>query len=586
MRGIETPLADINQLSNATNQLLVCEQEKRGDTTKTAVTPLTYSSVALFSTDDDITAGSAQTPDDDLSDVLNVVKIQVTLVNSPTLSNTATPGTVEITGTDSGGATQSETLSFENAALATPQTTDAYFATVTGVTYAGFSAGDARIEGLDCRQGNFGIQWLVPSTDLAAEGAAIEAPYYTGKAVMTKGIAGPYTVSSGMEMLLSGARGTALLWAALMQDPSPDWHILGGSGQTLPAEVTVVAAGALDGSPAMTIADNLSSTTNPVKLSATLSGSPTLAAGSIFGTVKITGTDHGGEVLESVLSWTSSTLTQTTKETEYYFASVTSVVAAGFSQGTVAVTGQDEAVEITFRSNDDVIRRLLQFEIAKGIVPNMYWDCVINELTIDIPDRETALRAAITFLGGRVALRQNIAGTTGAGARKTELPSTVPFASTDFIPSWGASVQIDGVDFAITNASLAISQNLADSGVISKQRYTPTNPVRSKRSVVLSGEILYSPEIDISSIFLNNQTVPNVRIVLNNSVYGGFPVAPRIELPTGYFEGFGDPATGEDGLIGQSFSLRSFDGVIGGVPNDFYIVAQYAKYDRIIEWAA
>ena len=586
MRGIQTPLAEINELSNATNQMLVCEQEKRGDTTKTEVTPLTYSDISLFTTDDDLTSSGSQTPDDDLSDVLNVVKIQVTLVNTPALTDTATPGTVAITGTDSDGTAQSETLTFANAVLTDAQTTTARFATVTGVTYSGFSGGDARIQGLDCRKGNFGIQWLVPSTDLAAEGAAIESPYYTGKAVMTKGIAGPYTVSSGMEMLLSGARGTALLWAALTQDPAPSWHILGGTGQDIPSDVTVVTAGALDGSSTVTIADSLATTTNPVKLKAVISGNPAIAAGSIFGKVTITGTDHGGEVLEDVLSWTASTLTETTKETEYYFASVTSVVASGFSAGAVALTARDEAVEITFRSNDEVIRRLLQFEIVKGIVPNMYWDCVINELTVDIPDRETALRAAMTFLGGRVSLRQNIAGTKGSAARKTELPSTVPFASTDFLPSWGAEVEIDGVAFAITNASLTISQNLADSGVISKRRYNPTNPVRSKRSVVLSGEIVYSSEIDISSIFLNNLTVPNVRIVLNNELYGGFPVAPRVELPTGYFEGFGDPATGEDGLIGQSFSLRSFDNAIGGVPNDFYIVAQYAKYDRIIEWAA
>jgi len=73
-------------------------------------------------------------------------KLTVTPNAAATLSDTAVPATVTISGTNVEGEEIEETLSFTDSAKTTAQTTDATFQTVTEVTTTGWSAGTVTID--------------------------------------------------------------------------------------------------------------------------------------------------------------------------------------------------------------------------------------------------------------------------------------------------------------------------------------------------------------------------------------------------------------------------------------------------------
>lgn len=72
-------------------------------------------------------------------------KLKVTPSSSAALTNTATPGTVTIRGTNAEGADIESTLSFANSVKTTAQTTTESFQTVTEVTTTGWNAGTVTI---------------------------------------------------------------------------------------------------------------------------------------------------------------------------------------------------------------------------------------------------------------------------------------------------------------------------------------------------------------------------------------------------------------------------------------------------------
>lgn len=73
-------------------------------------------------------------------------KLKATLNSSAALAAANTPGTLVIAGTLADDSVVSETLSFANDALTTPQTTTTVFKTITGVTRSGFNAGNFDVD--------------------------------------------------------------------------------------------------------------------------------------------------------------------------------------------------------------------------------------------------------------------------------------------------------------------------------------------------------------------------------------------------------------------------------------------------------
>ena len=109
----------------------------------------------------------------------------------------------------------------------------------------------------------------VPSgVDLALAGALIDPGVFTGTRTRADGYPGVLRGQGGV--VLGGSPLLApSIFRLLLQDKNPSYHILGGTGVTIPAEKTVVDGQALPGTKAKTVAENLDSTTNPVRLTVT-----------------------------------------------------------------------------------------------------------------------------------------------------------------------------------------------------------------------------------------------------------------------------------------------------------------------------
>ena len=137
---------------------------------------------------------------------------------------------------------------------------------------------------------------IAEDISLIREGSSIESVEFDGSSSQTKDSPGPFDVTGGMSIRMSG-NGTALPLRMLTQDKNPSWHIFNGVGQTIPAAVTVVAATSRlqDTAADATIADNLSSTANPVQLRVTPSAGAAYATGgnlaSDVALITIEGTD-------------------------------------------------------------------------------------------------------------------------------------------------------------------------------------------------------------------------------------------------------------------------------------------------------
>ena len=110
----------------------------------------------------------------------------------------------------------------------------------------------------------------VPSgVDLALAGALIDPAVFTGTRTRSKGYPGVLRGQGGV--VLGGSPLIApSIFRLLLQDKNPSYHILGGTGVTIPAEKTVVDGQALPGTTPKTVAEDLASTTNPVRLTVTL----------------------------------------------------------------------------------------------------------------------------------------------------------------------------------------------------------------------------------------------------------------------------------------------------------------------------
>lgn len=109
----------------------------------------------------------------------------------------------------------------------------------------------------------------VPSgVDLALAGALIDPGLFTGTRTRADGYPGVLRGQGGV--VLGGSPLIApSIFRLLLQDKNPSYQILGGMGVTIPAEKTVVDGQALPGTAAKTVAENLASTTNPVRLTLT-----------------------------------------------------------------------------------------------------------------------------------------------------------------------------------------------------------------------------------------------------------------------------------------------------------------------------
>ena len=422
------------------------------------------------------------------------------------------------------------------------------------------------------------------STNIRRTGTTIRIPTLDESSAETKDAAGSYTIEDGFTIALSMAD-TEAIFAMLTQTLNPIWKIYGGSGQNLPAAVTVINAQLLkNASTALTVADNLSSTTSPVRITFTPTSTAQIASGQ-KASIVITGTDFKDRPIDERLTWTSDapTAAQTTKL--WYKTVTTPVTSQGWTEGSgrsVTATARDTSVQVNYRPYDLVINRFWTALVVKGIVPNVYWDLVLNECVIEI-GQEEAMSLACSFLGSEAALYTNIAKQSGPTARADTF-TDITKAVKDVYAGPQVRLFADGVGgtdirMKMSDTTFTVNQNLTYADIYG-DRFQNQSPGReTKRLVQLEGQGIYAPENNMSTYFENNNTLTNVELRMEEDGLGAYPYSTIWRIPEFQFTADPDPEVAE-GIIYQDLIGKAI------LPDnqtwEYEIECRYPSYNQVL----
>ena len=425
------------------------------------------------------------------------------------------------------------------------------------------------------------FQPRINSADIAREGTTLEGTFFDGSAAQTKDAPGPFDIANGLSIALSG-NGTALPLRMITQDKNPAWNIYGGSGQNLPSAVTVVANTTTlsETSANATVDDDLSSTSNPVQLTVTPSATASVEAGK-RALITIVGTDHFDSPLTETLAFTS-TSANNAATTRLWFKTVTRISSQGWeaaSGRTYGVSAEDKSVEVIFIPQDDELVAFWTAEVTKGITPNVYNGLCMQSATIEIT-RDALVAFDCTFLGRRGKLYTNLAGDTGANARRTD-SSGLQSASADVFGGWQAlmTAENNDIEIALQEATLTINQELAYTNVLGSQ-FQASPPARdTKRLVEIEATVVYSPQNNYSQYFESNQTIPNVKLTFNQTGLGAYPYQFAIEMDECQLTADPDPAVADTGTITQTVTTKAVRS--DSRPTEYQFRTRYSDYDRV-----
>lgn len=430
------------------------------------------------------------------------------------------------------------------------------------------------------------FQPRINSADIAREGTTLPGTFFDGSAAQSQDAPGPFDIANGFSIALSG-NGTALPLRMLTQDKNPTWNIYGGSGQTLPGVVNVVAdtqllsASSADAS----IADNLSSTTNPVRLVIKPSGTATVAAGR-RATITIEGTDNWDNVIDETFAFTSTSATRETT-TKLWYKTVTRVASEGWeaaSGKTYGISAQDKSAQVIFTPQDDELVCFWTSEVAKGITPNVYDGLCMQNATIEIT-RDALVSFDCTFLGRRGRLYTNLAGQTydpddDSVGRKTDA-SGLETASPDVFGGWQAvlTAETNDIQIALQEMTLTINQELAYTNVLGSQFQVSPPSRDTKRLTQLESTVVYAPENNFSTYFESNQVLPNVQLKFSQTGLGAYPYEFILEADECQLTSDPDPAVADPGTISQTLVMKAVRPQ--GQTNEYRFRTRYSEYDRV-----
>ena len=426
------------------------------------------------------------------------------------------------------------------------------------------------------------FQPRINSADIAREGTTIENTFLDGSAAQSQDAPGRSNIANGMSIALSG-NGTALPLRMLTQDKNPTWNIFGGTGQNLPGAVNVVAntARLADTAADASIADNLSSTANPVRLTVTIS-----ASASITGTraaIIIEGTDNADNAISETIGFVS--VTTRTATSRLWYKTVTKVSTQGWDNAsgkTFGITAQDRSAQVIFTPQDRELVAFWTAEVAKGAVPNLYYGLSMDSATMDITD-DALVAFDCTFLGRRARLYRNLAGTTAPPSDITKWAtdaSGLETASADVFAGWQGILTAENADLqvAMQELTFTLNQELEYTNVLGSE-FQSTAPARSgKRLTQLEATVIYDPNNNYSTYFEGNQVIPNVKLQFRQSGLGAYPYLLSFELEECQLTADPDPAVDDAGTITQTVTMK---GVRGRRNIEYLVRARYSEYDRV-----
>ena len=470
-----------------------------------------------------------------------------------------------------------------------------------------FSAAATGLTGFAAPEGNFHpVQPLIIESSLRGGGENIPLPYKTGNSAMTKDAPGPISVEEGMvfagtgdgmEMLYRMMTQTRLPTATRLNTANPTGDVATAltlsSGSTLTTgtgTLTDISGNLISLS---TFNDGISDTTSnprkvPVRLDATPSGAP--GTGNI-GLVEIKGRDKDNLPIQEFLVWSGADAAA--KKTKNYYIKLDSYASSGWeSSQTLAIAYTDTSHRVVYEPQDAELVAFWFVRLVRGITPTLFSGVIGNSFELAL-GRDTALEWNVTCLGKRSWPNRNLRGIEatdpgsgpGTGGR-VPLADSIGFADPNIFTGWQCELDIGGTRMALIDSTLSINQNLENSGVITGDRYEESQPFRgTDRDVMVDGTVVYSPENNLSQVFLDNVTLEDVQLNLRNRPRGGFYWLTRFVFPTTQINTNPDPASPRDGRISQTFNLKCFTEGVGGGPKDYRIETYVPDYSQVRDFS-
>ena len=419
----------------------------------------------------------------------------------------------------------------------------------------------------------------VNNSDLAATGTTIANTFWDSTASQSKDAAGSSSIANGMVILFSGD-GTALPLSMLTQTLNPTWRIWGGTGQNLPAAVNVIDDQALSSdSSSLTIANNLSAVTSPVQLALTPAEDaiPSTAASA---SVRIVGTDNSDRAINETIRWVQAAPTATLRS-KHYYKTVTGATSQGWTAGAankITATARDTSVEVIFTPQDLRLVRYWTIVLNKGLVPNIYYGCILNQVSLEVSN-EAFLGMACTFLGRRQKLYTNLAGDTGPTATPDSRSALQEASANIFSGPQTKLFAEGGIELSMTDLTINFSQELEYINTFG-QRFQAAAPGRStKRLVSFEGTQVYSPQNNMSEYFENNTTMSDIRLQALENGLGLYPFEANLEADEGQFTTNPDPAVSEEGAITQDSAFKLIRAT--GQSAEYRWRCRYPVYDQV-----
>lgn len=292
-------------------------------------------------------------------------------------------------------------------------------------------------------------------------------------------------------------------------------------------------------------------TTGPVRLRVTLSGSTAPAAGTA--TVTITGTDFEDNPISETVSFNLSALAA--QYTTQFFKTLNTPTIGTATAGSLTITASDRTADhkkTTKFVQDSEGPQFSTFYIERGNVPQVIPGAYFDSMSATI-QREGTIEANLQMRGNIPYVRRNIAGvgpdeTTDITPR-TDLSGFAPFPD-DSAVGWqaGVFVDIDGTPTRIGayNGTMTFDNQPNWSPVLSGRRDN-VRLIEGTIDTNFSGSLSYNLEDEgLETDFLNNTTFDNIELRIVSTTIGGFPYVLSMKGAQGQIRSFPDPDVGAE----------------------------------------
>ena len=471
------------------------------------------------------------------------------------------------------------------------------------------SAGNDVIDGtrLYAAGTNYGLyQYQIamnPGSDLGSQINFIENPALTGALTAAPGVPGTRNIIGTLYLPLTGD-GNAPYIRNILQS-----HSTSGTAPTITGQKTTtgsahitdefVTEGDITSSTALSVTVNALTIPARARIYLEDTDSDTLAMSGSAAHFDIVGIDHADNAITERITCTSCENGDVVIG-NIYFKDITSINPIGWSAGQFGLRFYDPSYTITFFPYDLSMNSFLSLEIDKGNVPFTYRGCYATGARIEVRERDELLQLAIDMDGRTSYPYENLAGTQVPEVTESN-KSTV--ASTDYRTDLSVeglsnleiisehamigartlmTIGDSDVRLPVINATLDFGINTERSPVLTGDPNIAGAPYRRRRQPILSGELHFSKQSNLSIDALNAIQQDYLKINFSNKARGGFPYEHEITFRKGQFQEVGDPTVDSD-IIRQRFSVLGLPSA-QGLSDDLSWKAVYSKYAAVANY--